>query len=297
MNHRAHRAQRGFAFLWLLNPAMIAACHQGTTGIRRAIPAAMHLILLLLALAACTPSPPPTEEAVVVAVRQLATVNIPPTPDAAQREATRRAQPVSPTAPLPTATATATPYIGIFLGTPGSEDGGVPILDSSLPTSVVDAPQTCPIPFDPAFGDGWQANPSVARRIGCPLQERFGFGGNVQVFERGVMYRRADTGEVWAVQPGSLGAGDYWYVGQPLQLPAADGFSAPTGLRVPGESFLSVWLTNSQISTALGYGTTPEQAADLNIQRFDGGSLLLDVTVGQVFVLFDDGDAFGPYQG
>lgn len=254
-------------------------------------------LLIALLMAACTPQGAPTSEAdtVVVAVKQLATVNIPPTPDAAQREATRRALPVSPSAPPPTATYTATPYIGVFLGTPNANDGGVPLVEIVAPTAnsaVID----CIIPFDAAFGTGWRSNPSVARRIGCPLQERFGFAGNVQVFERGVMYQRIDTNEVWAILPGNIGAGQYWYVNQPL-LVIPEGIAAPPGLRVPGNQFGAVWLTNSQISTSLGYGTTPEQTADLNVQRFDGGTLLLDVTIGQVFILFDDGDAFGPYQG
>jgi hypothetical protein len=130
--------------------------------------------------------------------------------------------------------------------------------------------------------------------VGCPLQERFGFDGNVQVFERGVMYHRVDTNEVWAIRPGNSGTGKYWYVNQPAPM-AMDGLIPPPGLRTPGASFGAAWLTNTEINTGIGYATTPEQAADLNIQRFDGGSLLLDVTVGQVFLLFDDGDAFGPY--
>ncbi|HEX2621266.1 MAG TPA: hypothetical protein VHL11_14005, partial [Phototrophicaceae bacterium] len=257
--------------------------------------------LILISTTACTPSGAATSEAdtVVVAVKQLATVNIPPTPDAAQREATRRALPVNPTVPPPTATYTSTPYIGIFLGTPNANDNGVPMVDAGVgaPTNVLD-PQIggCVVPFDPAFGTGWQSNPSVVRRIGCPLQQRFGFAGNVQVFEHGVMYQRIDTNEVWAIEPGDIGAGKFWYVNQPLAI-VPDGIQAPAGLRIPANSFGSVWLTNGEVSKTLGYASTPEQTADLNVQRFDGGSLLLDVTIGQAFILFDDGDAFGPYQG
>lgn len=169
----------------------------------------------------------------------------------------------------------------------------MPFVEPVIPT-VQQASDECPVPFDAAFGTGWRSNSSVARRVGCPLQQRFGFAGNVQVFERGVMYHRVDTNEVWAVQPGSGGTGTFWYVNQPATLPL-EGLIPPPGLRTPGNSFGAVWSSNSEINTALGFATTPEQTADLNLQRFDGGSLLLDVTVGQVFLLFDDGDAFGPY--
>ncbi len=264
-------------------------------------------VLLALLIAACTPQSPTetvnTEnQGAAVAVRVLVTVNLPPTPDAAELEATRRAIPVTPSAEPATSTPTTTPYVGIFLGTPASNTSGQISLAGieqnpglqATPTSVQG---TCSLPFDPAFGRGWESNPSVARRVGCPLQERFGFAGNVQVFERGVMYRRLDTNEVWAVQPGSIGTGRYWYYNQVLPLPPLQGIglNPPAGLRVPADTFGAVWSSYAEVNQALGYATTPEQTADLNIQRFDGGSLLLDVTVGQVFILLDDGDVFGPY--
>ncbi|MBC8098894.1 MAG: hypothetical protein H7Y11_05590 [Armatimonadetes bacterium] len=251
-------------------------------------------LLLLLLTMACTPQPVAPTSVAIVAVKQLATVAIPPTPDAAQREATRRALPTTPTNPPPTATATPTPYIGVFLGTPGENDSAI-LADVSQATRVFDdGNDTCAIPYDVAFGEGWRSNVAVLRRVGCPLQERFGFVGAVQVFERGVMYRRQDTNEVWAVLPGSIGTGQYWYANNPALLPLP-GVSAPPGLRVPADAFGAVWLSTPEVQTALGYATTPEQTADLNLQRFDGGSLVLDVTVGQVFILFDNSDAFGPY--
>lgn len=245
----------------------------------------------------CTPGDATTPTAPEVAVvRRLATVVIPPTPDRAQREATRRAQPVTLSPPTITPTVTETPYIGVFLGTPGDEDSssGVSlVIEQGFPTAQPTF-DDCAVALDPAFGSGWRTNPSVARRVGCALQQRFGFAGNVQVFERGVMYHRIDTNEIWAVQPGSLGAGKYWYANQPPPL-TTEGLIPPPGLRAPGNAFGALWLTNGEVSTGLGYATTPEQSADLNLQRFSGGAFLLDVTVGQVFLFFDDGDAYGPY--
>lgn len=256
-------------------------------------------------LSACTPGTPSdtanqNNQNAVVAVRLLATVNLPPTPDDAEREATRRALPITPSALPATETPTGTPYIGIFLGTPAANtgsQGSIAQVDQGLLATPTPLEGTCTITFDPAFGRGWESSPSVARRVGCPLQERFGFAGNVQVFERGVMYRRLDTSEVWAVLPGNLGTGRYWYYNQVLPLPPLQGIglNPPAGLRVPAEVFGSVWSSDAEVNQALGYATTPEQTADLNLQRFDGGSLLLDVTVGQVFILLDDGDVYGPY--
>ncbi len=264
-------------------------------------------LILVALITACTPQTPAEtvnneSQGSVAAVRLLATVNLPPTPDAAEREATRRALPVTPSAMPATSTPTQTPYVGIFLGTPAANTSGQINLaganqNQGLPATPTPIEGTCNLPFDPAFGRGWESNPSIARRVGCPLQERFGFAGNVQVFERGVMYRRLDTSEVWAVQPGNIGTGRYWYYNQVLPLPPLQGIglNPPAGLRVPSDVFGAVWSSYSEVNQALGYATTPEQTADLNIQRFDGGSLLLDVTVGQVFILLDDGDVFGPY--
>jgi hypothetical protein len=198
--------------------------------------------------------------------------------------------------PPPTPTPTETPYIGEFLGE-AQQDNLPPIIaivPTALPDEAGDGTQTCSVSIDPAFGDGWRSTPTITRTLGCPIQERFGFAGNVQVFERGVMYRRTETNEVWAVRPGSIQAGQYWYISQPPTV-SASGQLAPEGLRIPTDTFGAVWLSNSEIADQLGYAITPEQVADLNVQRYEGGTLFLDVTVGQVFVLLVNGDAYGPY--
>lgn len=258
----------------------------------------VSLLLAALLLAACQSEAPTAEALPVAAVKQLATVVIPPTLSQAERLATRAAN-ASPTPPPPTPTATETPYIGIFLGE-ANPDGNLPPIIAVPPPLIAEEVANggggvaCPIAIDAAFGEGWRTNPAVARNLGCPIQERFGFAGNVQVFERGVMYRRAETNEVWAVRPGNIQAGKYWYVGQPPTI-SASGLAAPEGRRVPSDTFGAVWLSNAEISDGLGFAITPEQVADLNIQRYEGGTLFLDVTVGQVFVLLVNGDAYGPY--
>jgi len=61
-----------------------------------------------------------------------------------------------------------------------------------------------------------------------------------------------------------------------------------------GASALAVRVM-AEVRDALGYATTAEQDIGVNLQRFEGGTLFKDVTVGQVFVLLVDGRAFGPY--
>lgn len=276
---------------------------------RRAILIVLYLaVLLLLAACAETDQPmtadqpevpqisdaPPTTVAIV---RSIATVDLPPTLSRVDKLATRQAIPQTPTAAPPTAIPTETPYVGVFLG-PAQQDVSLPRIETeptmpSEPTLTGDA-AACEIQIDPVFGTAWQQNPSVARRVGCALQQRFGFGADVQVFEDGVMYRRQDSGEVWAIHPDQVRAGRFWYTNLPL-IPAPVALMPPEGLRPPSDIFLGLWTSDPLLQQTLGFARTPQQIADLNIQRIEGGTLILDVTITQVFLLLDNGDAFGPY--
>ena len=269
----------------------------------------LPLLLLVLFLAACAETGAPSENGTpgaqqisdlpptaVAIVRSIATVDLPPTLSRADKLATRQAIPQTPTAAPPTATPTETPYVGVFLG-PAEQDVSLPRIGAE-PTDFAEAtvsdPAACAIPIDPVFGTAWQQNPSVARRVGCALQERFGFGADVQVFEDGVMYRRQNSGEVWAIHPDQVRAGRFWYTNLPL-MPAPIALTPPEGLRPPSEAFLGLWTSDPLLQQTLGFARTPQQVADLNIQRIEGGTLILDVTITQVFLLLDNGDAFGPY--
>lgn len=253
------------------------------------------IVMAALALVGCggtTPTAPDPGVTPVAVVRVLVTVELPPTLSRAERLATRQAQPVTPTALPATATPTETPYVGVFLGE-ARGDNDVPLMVQ--PTAPpVDSAGNCAIAIDPAFGTSWQDDPNVSRRIGCALQERFGFAADVQVFEGGVMYRRQDTGETWGIQPSGTNAGRYWFTSTPIEL-IMPPLVPPDGLRLPSEVFQGLWISEPTLQSALGYARTPQQAADLNIQRVEGGTLVLDVTIAQVFILLDNGDAFGPF--
>jgi hypothetical protein len=86
----------------------------------------------------------------------------------------------------------------------------------------------------------------------------------------------------------------YWYEDQPPEMSTA-GIDAPEGLLVPAGGFGAVWLSIPQARSTLGYATTLEQPVAVNIQRFDGGSLFLDESLGQVFALMVTGIAYGPF--
>jgi hypothetical protein len=253
-------------------------------------------ILLCLLLTACggqTAEPIATGSTSVAIVRALVTVELPPTLSRAERLATRQAQPVTPTSPPPSATPTETPYIGVFLGE-AQNDANVPRISQPTAAPTETPSGGCGVEIDPAFGTAWRQDASVARQIGCALQVRFGFAADVQVFERGVMYRRQDSGEVWAIQPNSLSVGRYWFsASAPQLIPPL--LSVPEGLRPPSEVFAPLWISDPALQAALGYGRTPQQTADLNVQRVEGGTLFLDVTIAQVFILLDNGDVYGPF--
>ncbi len=259
--------------------------------------------ILGIILAACTATPAEPTLTPVVIAKVLATAYISPTPNPEQIAATRAATsptpiPLSPT-PIPTPTA----YIGIFIGEAPREDGGFSPINAPLfapqangnngfnPTA--DATR-CPIPINPVYLDTWASDFTVNQALGCPIQENFGFFGEVQIFENGAIYWRRDTREVWAVVPNS-DRGRYWFVAAP-EFISTEGISAPTpGLLVPDGDFGSVWMSVSGLREALGYAQTERQSVAMNIQRYDSGSFFLDATAGQIFAFVVDGTAYGPF--
>ncbi|MBI5668122.1 MAG: hypothetical protein HZC41_08940 [Chloroflexi bacterium] len=249
---------------------------------------------------ACQPGTPaasaPTE--IVLEVKQLATVYISPTPGEVELQATRRAFTATPSAIPATPTPTATAYVGIFLGEVQADEG--PALGPELlqapptPNRVATQLPTCQTLPDAVFGTGWSADPAVPGALGCPVQSVAQFRGVTQVFERGVMYWRGDTGEIWAIASSGPAAGRYWYVTQSAEVMNED-IQPPGGLRVPVRGFGGVWRNTPDVRDALGFARTDEQEVAMQSQRFDGGLLFLDGGAGLVFALVVDGSAYGPF--
>ncbi|NWF71074.1 MAG: hypothetical protein HXY40_18480 [Chloroflexi bacterium] len=251
------------------------------------------LILLLSACGAATPAAVGEPTALP---RLLATVYMSPTPGVEAQQATRLASRPTATITIPQTTASATPYVGVFVGEAQLDDGAQPIMNPDLfaPATQPIVTRVCPIPPDADFGPAWNASSTISATLGCPIQQMFGFNGVVQIFERGVIYRRSDTGDLWAIAPGGQEAGTYWYVAAAPTV-IAQAVSPPPGFQMPQGDFFALWLGIPGVFDALGYASTQEQEAALHLQRFDGGTLLKDVGVAQVFVLFNNGDVYGPY--
>ncbi len=254
------------------------------------------LSLILLLISACEQTTPTPDLLDVPQFRLLATVYVSPTPDEEQLQATRFAvaptnTPIPPT-PIPSPTA----YVGVFLGEVqrGGPSGFTTPLYNVPDAQPTADPTRCETAVDEAYLGAWSQNETVNGLMGCPIQIAFGFEGQVQIFERGVMYQRDETDEVWAIVPGGTGIGHYWYVERPPEL-TTDEYTAPAGLRVPDGDFGGVWKGIMGVRDALGFAQTSTQQIDLGIQRFQGGTFFLDQTVGQSFALIVNGDAYGPY--
>lgn len=252
------------------------------------------LLVVMLVLAACeslnpvTPTPSPQ-----VISKLIATVYISPTPNAEQAEATRRASTPTPRPVTPTVIPSATPFIGTFIGR-AERDVGFPVITRPLlaPDVVGLAdPTQCDVPIATAFVNIWQLDPAVSGQLGCPIQQTFGFFGQLQVFETGVMYLQPETRGVWALAPEQ---NQYWYVEAPEAISTV-GVQAVPGLVIPGGDFGSLWLGVDAVRDELGYAVTGEQDAEINLQRFENGTMLWDDSSGQLFGLVVDGTLLGPF--
>lgn len=257
------------------------------------------LALLLALLTGCgtiggTPTPIPLPP---VMPKILATVYISPTPDEQQVQATRAAQPPTVTAQPLAPTVLPTAYVGVFLGEAQAQDDGGPVISESdqfavfaTPVVVATVDLGCPAQADAIFNSQWQSDAQLTAALGCPIELVGTFQGQVQVFERGVMYGRPG-GEVWGIAPASE---KYWYY--PVALPPPPNTVVPpSGLLVPSEAFFAVWQAAQGLSDAIGFARIESQEATISTQRFQGGVLLGDGSSGQTFVLLANGTAHGPY--
>lgn len=264
-------------------------------------------LLLFIFLAACTGQINDATATSAPTVKLLATVYTSPTPNQEEAAATRAAVSVTPVPPSPTIIPTETPYIGIFIGAAEQEQGFVEITsplfgpNSVNPDTVVRIQQPtadanlCPLAIEAPYLTAWRTNFIVNQRMGCPIQSGFGFFGNVQVFENGVMYHYPELNAVWAIRPlleGNRGRFDY------LENPpegSTIGLQAPAGLFVPGDVFGNMWLAVSGLRTEMGFARTESQETPMGLQRFANGTFLHDALAGQVYALVIDGTVLGPY--
>ncbi len=270
----------------------------------------MMAALILLITAACAPDVLPVPTAIPTLppdqiIRQIATVNVPPTLDPALIAATRRAE--MPTATIiPTRTLTPTAYVGVFIGGGGAGSDGMPVMDAaqyagtlsaSSPLEFPTLGSPCIIAPDALYGGEWSA---ISSEIGCPGEPITSYVSRTMIFENGVMYA-LPTGEIYAIAPGGVTEGRYWYA---PAAPPEQGWEIlpPPGLLPPTGIFGAMWRAVEAVRQTLGYAQTGEQSVTVSIQRFERGALLLDGSAGQVFAVIGTtggqiggGSAFGPY--
>lgn len=256
------------------------------------------LLALLWLVTACAPEPAATVPTQATISRQIATVFISPTPDAAEIQQTRSASSPTPAPPTPTVDPTATPYVGVFIGRaerePGFRNFTAPLFeDETISINPAADPSRCGIQIAVSFLPAWRSDSRVTESMRCPIQASFGFFGEAQVFENGIIYRRPETRELWAVTS-SGNFGRYWYAEAP---PAADtgDIQPPPSLLIPEGDFAAIWLGIEGLRDELGYAVTPAQEIEINLQRFSGGTFLLDKNAGQTFALVVDGTVYGPF--
>ncbi|QPC82373.1 hypothetical protein G4Y79_22250 [Phototrophicus methaneseepsis] len=232
--------------------------------------------------------------------RILATAYISPTPNVEQVRATQLA--ITPTVAVPTATIqpTQTPFVGVFIGEAERDDSSVNVAEPFFAPDInvfiepTANANRCGVPVDNAYLDAWRTSSDVNTELGCPIQAALGFFGTVQVFENGIMYRRDETREIWAITiDGDRGL--YSYVEAPPQV-VIQGQTAPPGLLPPEGDFAVVWLNVPGLRERMGYART-EALSDvaLGTQRFTTGTFFLDGNAGQSYALTNDGRVFGPF--
>jgi hypothetical protein len=258
---------------------------------RAALVVALIAVFLLAGCGENNPAPtgdPPILSGFDSMPKQIATIVLTPTPTPviAGVEVVIVEQP-TPTLGPPRPTATLTPYVGVFLGQPTSESGEpVPTLAPYVINPVGGGPVVasggiapasggaCSIPVAASFANAYNGSTMVQQRLGCPVNGGAAVSMVTQPFERGNMYWRSDTKQIYAL----ANSGQFWQVADSWSegMPADDpGLAAPGGLLQPVRGFGLAWRSNQTIRDALGWGTLPEAQYSGYWQDFERGAMFV----------------------
>lgn len=127
----------------------------------------------------------------------------------------------------------------------------------------------------------------MARALGCAREPEKQAQMAEQPFQKGFMYWRSDTRQIYVVMNTGRWAAypDTWNEGDPNPLV---GGTPPAGALEPTRGFGKVWREQSGVRDSLGWATVQERGFNGVVEPFANGTMLwTDQRV--VFVLFSDG--------
>ena len=186
----------------------------------------------------------------------------------------------SPTQVLPAAP-TATPTL-IAIPGPTASPVGAPS-PTGAPAPVAEC-RTRPVR---SFGKIYSENPNVARLVGCPLEQEKGVFVAEQFFQKGYMFWRNDTRQIYVMMNDGRWSvySDTWNEGDPSPTSTPP---PPAGLVEPVRGFGKVWREQKGVRDGLGWATERERGFDGSVQPFERGAMLLSDR-RFIFVLSTDG--------
>jgi serine/threonine protein kinase len=156
--------------------------------------------------------------------------------------------------------------------------------------------QPPPGTFEPfgIFGQIWREYLEPHRRLGWANEEERVTDGAHQFFERGVMFWRKDTDEIYVIIAGGNWQvyTDTWEEG--MKECSCPDVAPPQGKYIPIRGFGKVWCEQLGASNAkIGWATTPEQAYEAHWQAFEHGFMCQGLDEA-IYVLYEDG-SWQPY--
>ncbi len=151
-------------------------------------------------------------------------------------------------------------------------------------------PTTAACAFPPAggFGAVYQADPTLAQQLGCPLSQPLSASSATQVFERGSMlWVQGAPSLIYALfNSGRFQRFDDTY--NPNADPFSGGETPPPGLCEPVRGFGKVWRQYPNVRSDLGWALADEVGGTSTAQRFDRGQMIYLPQRGEILVLVED---------
>ncbi len=248
-------------------------------------------------------SPTPTSQSIVIGGESQPTQPVSPTPTATPPTPTPAPPvvvetPTQPTrstpTPVPTAPATPTPTTAAPTPTPAATPTTVPATPQptkspATPSPATGSPSPTVVPVTGAFGSVYWANKDVQAKLGAADGPEVFINSAELGFQRGTMYERFDTGEIYV-----FFSNGEWAKFKDTWNPSdgeGGGAGPDAGLWVPKERFWKVWNSDPSLASSIGYAI--EQDAHLmttsggSFQTFANGIMLYSDR-GFVYVVYDD---------